>query len=80
MIWVLVFGGIAVVGLIMVVSYAIWLAHKASDVFAEVKVVGARAEQFVQITSGIEVPQGALDSVKQARMQPARRRRSRRTT
>lgn len=80
MIWVFVFGGIAVVGLIMVGGYAIWLAHKASDVFAEVKVLGARADQFLQITSGIEVPEGALDSVKRARLQPSRRRRRRRTT
>ncbi|SDT15061.1 hypothetical protein [Microlunatus soli] len=80
MIWVFVFGGIAVVGLIMVVSYAIWLAHKASDVYAEAKVLGARAEQFLEITSGIEVPEGALDSVKQTRLQPARRRRRRSTT
>ena len=85
MIWVLVFGGIAVAGLIMLVAYAIWLAHKASDVFAEVKVLGKRADEFLQITSQIEVPESAQDServqsVKAARLQPVKAKRARRST
>ena len=39
MIWVMVFGGIAVAGLVMVICYAVWLAHKASDVMSEVVVL-----------------------------------------
>ena len=32
----MIFVGIAVAGLIMVISYVIWLAHKAADVMSEV--------------------------------------------
>ncbi|QDP97277.1 hypothetical protein FOE78_16300 [Microlunatus elymi] len=56
MIWVFVFGGIAVAGLITLVAYAVWLAHKASDVFAEVKVLGKRSEQLLEIVSRIQLP------------------------
>lgn len=79
-IWVFVFGGIAVAGLIMLIAYAIWLAHKASDVFAEVKVLGKRADEFLQITSRIEVPESAIENVKLARMQPGKAKRARRST
>ena len=30
MVWVIVFGGIALAGLVMLISYAVWLAHKAA--------------------------------------------------
>lgn len=80
MIWVLVFGGIAVAGLIMLIGYAIWLAHKAADVYAELRVLGGRANELLELTAQIEVPESALESVKLTRMQPARRRRSRRRT
>ena len=30
MVWVIVFVGIALAGLVMVICYAVWLAHKAS--------------------------------------------------
>jgi len=79
-IWVLVFGGIAVAGLIMLIAYAIWLAHKAADVFAEVKVLGNRADQFLQLTAQIEVPESALESVKATRLQPVKAKRARRST
>ena len=36
MIWVIVFAGIALAGLVMLISYAVWLAHKAADVWSEV--------------------------------------------
>ncbi|HEY9264540.1 MAG TPA: hypothetical protein VIP98_07670 [Microlunatus sp.] len=57
MIWVFVFGGIALAGLLMLVAYAIWLAHKASDVFGELKVLGKRGEQLLEIASQIEIPE-----------------------
>jgi hypothetical protein len=56
-IWVYVFGGIAVAGLIMVVAYAIWLAHKASDVLAELKVLGQRTGRFAELAGQINVPE-----------------------
>ncbi|MBO0810829.1 MAG: hypothetical protein J2P23_02155 [Microlunatus sp.] len=57
MTWVFVFGGIAVAGLIMLVGYAIWLAHKASDVFAELRVLGRRTEQLAELAARIQVPE-----------------------
>jgi hypothetical protein len=54
MIWVLVFGLIALAGLIMVVSYAVWLAHKASDLFSELEMLGRRAEELADLLSQIE--------------------------
>jgi hypothetical protein len=57
MIWVVIFAGIAVAGLIMVISYGIWLAHKASDVMSEVGVLGDRAGQLMELLSQIEVPE-----------------------
>ena len=31
MVWVFVFGGIALAGLVMLISYGVWLAHKAAE-------------------------------------------------
>jgi len=56
-IWVLIFGGIALAGLIMVISYAVWLFHKASDVMSEIRVLLNRGEQLGAILGEIEVPQ-----------------------
>ncbi|GAB3925194.1 hypothetical protein GCM10011575_05110 [Microlunatus endophyticus] len=57
MIWVYVFGGIAVAGLIMLVAYAVWLAHKASDVFAELRVLGQRTARLADLAAQIQVPE-----------------------
>lgn len=62
MTWVYVFGGIAVAGLIMVVAYAIWLAHKASDVFAELRVLGQRTGKLAELASQIQVPEPQVSS------------------
>ncbi len=56
MIWVLVFGGIALAGLLMVIWYAVWLIHKASDVMSEVAVLLDRLSQLAAIVSEIRVP------------------------
>jgi hypothetical protein len=65
-IWVLVFGGIALAGLVMLVCYAVWLIHKASDVMSEVRVLLNRGEQLAAIVAEIEVPHragfGEIDS------------------
>ena len=62
MIWVLVFGLIALAGLIMVVSYAVWLAHKASDLFSELEMLGRRAEELADLLSQIDpAPQVEAD-------------------
>lgn len=46
MLWVWVFVAIAVAGLVMVVCYTVWLAHKIADVLSEVAVVADRAGQL----------------------------------
>lgn len=56
MIWVLIFGGVALLGLVTVVSYAVWLAHKASDVFSEIRVLAGRMEEIAELLGQIEVP------------------------
>jgi hypothetical protein len=61
MIWVVIFAGIAVAGLIMVISYVIWLAHKTSDVMSEVGVLGDRAGQLAELLSQIQIPERHFD-------------------
>jgi len=56
-VWVLVFGGIALAGLVMVICYAVWLAHKAADVFSEVAVLADRADQLAGLLSQIQPPE-----------------------
>ena len=46
MVWVIVFGGIALAGLGMVICYAVWLAHKSSDVWSEVSMLADRADEL----------------------------------
>ena len=56
MVWVLVFSLIALGGLIMVVSYAVWLWHKASDLFSELEMLGTRADEFGTLLGGLQLP------------------------
>ena len=56
MIWVLVFAGIAAAGLVMLVSYAVWLLHKASDVLSEVRVLFDLGDQLATLLAQIQVP------------------------
>ena len=55
-VWVLVFGGIALAGLVMLIAYAVWLAHKASDVFSEVRVLAERGDQLAELLGRIQPP------------------------
>jgi hypothetical protein len=54
--WVFVFAGIALAGLIMLICYAVWLAHKTSDVMSELGVLGDRTQQMLDLLGQIEVP------------------------
>jgi hypothetical protein len=54
--WVLVFGGIALVGLVVLICYGIWLAHKAADVMSELAVLADRADQLAALLSQIQSP------------------------
>jgi hypothetical protein len=58
-VWFFVFGGIALVGLGMLVGYAIWLAHKTSDVFSELSMLGERAGELMALAAQIGVPEPA---------------------
>ena len=55
-VWVFVFGGIALVGLIMLVAYGVWLTHKAADVLSEVGVLADRADQLTDLLGQIQPP------------------------
>ena len=55
MIWVWVFLAIAVVGVIVMVSYGVWLVHKAADIYAEVKMLGRRAQEFQALLNQLEL-------------------------
>lgn len=54
MLWVLIFAGIAVAGLVVAVSYAVWLWHKASDLFSEVEMLGQRVDELTTLLAQIE--------------------------
>ncbi len=56
MLWVLVFGGIALAGLVMLISYGVWLAHKTADVLSEVAVLGERTGQLGDLLAQIQLP------------------------
>jgi hypothetical protein len=59
-IWVIVFVGIALAGLIMCICYAVWLAHKAADVWSEVDMLALRAAEFADLVEQIQVPERAF--------------------
>ena len=62
MVWVIVFLGIGLAGAIMCVCYAVWLAHKAADVWSEVDQLALRASEFADLVDRIEVPERAFQS------------------
>lgn len=47
--WVLIFALIGLIGLVMVVMYAVWLWHKMSDLFSELGMVSTRVEEFASL-------------------------------
>lgn len=55
MVWVFVFGGIALAGLVMVICYGVWLAHKAADVMGELAVLGQRGAELGGLLGQIQV-------------------------
>jgi hypothetical protein len=56
-IWVLIFVAIALGGVVMVACYAVWLAHKTSDVLSELAVLADRAGQMAELAGEIGVPE-----------------------
>ena len=57
MIWVLIFVAIALGGVVMVSCYAVWLAHKTSDVLSELAVLADRAGQLAELVAEVGVPE-----------------------
>lgn len=49
MLWVWLFLAIALVGLLTAVGYAVWLWHKAADLFGEVLELGKRLEEALEL-------------------------------
>ena len=62
MVWVIVFGSIALAVLVMLLCYAVWLAHKSGDVWSEVSVLADRADELAQLVGQIRVPERTLQA------------------
>ncbi|MFL6065025.1 MAG: hypothetical protein ACJ72G_10190 [Friedmanniella sp.] len=60
MLWVLLFVGIALAGLVMLIGYAVWLAHKTADVLSEVQMLGERGAQLADLLAEIRMPGPAM--------------------
>jgi hypothetical protein len=58
--WVLLFVGIALAGLVMLIGYAVWLAHKTADVLSEVQMLGERGAQLADLLAEIRMPAPAM--------------------
>lgn len=59
MLWVWVFLAIAVLGLVMLISYAVWLAHLTADVLSEVGVLADRVGQLGNLLGQIQTAEPA---------------------
>ena len=59
MLWVVVFGVLALAALAVLVGYAVWLAHKTADVFGELAELAGRAAQLGDLLAQIQVPDPA---------------------
>jgi len=55
-VWVLVFGGIALAGLVMLVCYGVWLVHKAADLLSEVAVLAEQGGELAGLLGQITAP------------------------
>lgn len=53
--WWWVYVIIAAVFVAMLVAYAVWLWHKATDVYAELKVLGRRGEQLADVLARLDL-------------------------
>ena len=59
MLWLFVFGGVALISVVSTISYAVWLVHKASDVYSEVTMLGRRADEAAELLGMIQLPSGS---------------------
>lgn len=61
MIWIVIFAGLAVAGLVALTVYAVQLRHRFGDVRHEVSVVGDRVGQVTTLLERLELPPGRRD-------------------
>jgi hypothetical protein len=47
-------------GLVMLICYAVWLAHKVSDLFSELEMLAVRADELAGLVAQIKVPERAF--------------------
>ena len=73
MLWVLIFAGIALAGLVMVVCYVVWLAHKTSDVMSELGVLARQGGQLADLVGEIGASSAAGIADMSAAAAPATR-------
>jgi hypothetical protein len=59
-VWVIVFGSIGLAGVIMLICYAVWLAHKASDLLSELEMLAVRADELAGLVGQINIPERAF--------------------
>ena len=55
MTWVWIFLGIAVIGFISMVCWAVWLFHKAADVYSEIQMLGKRGQEIADLLSQLNL-------------------------
>ena len=55
MVWVFVFAGIALAGLVLLACYALWMAHKLSDLVSEFAMVGQRVEELQDLVGQLQI-------------------------
>ena len=60
MVWVIVFVSIGLAGAIMLICYAVWLAHKASDLLSELEMLAVRADELAGLVGQINIPERAF--------------------
>jgi hypothetical protein len=59
LLWVIIFGAIALAGLVVLICYAVWLAHKTADVMSELRVLADRSGRILDLLGQIEMPHQA---------------------
>lgn len=70
LVWI--FLAIALGGLVMVVCYGVWLWHKASDLASEVRMVGKRGEEMIELLDQIKFPELDQAAARRCEMEVSR--------
>lgn len=62
--WVWIFLGIALAGLVSMVGWAVWLFHKAADVYSEIQMLGRRGQELADLLGQLDL--GSLEDAPDA--------------